>query len=100
MEIIACDFSMRRPGFAVVTGRVGQVRRHRSGVSLVLDDRLLVTVPARLHDRLSVSALERLRGRQVEVRGWVRPHVGTGSGARTRPRWRLSLTDPSMLEPR
>lgn len=91
---------LRRPGFAVVTGRVDQVRRHRSGVSLVLDDRLLVTVPARLHDRLSASALERLRGRQVEVRGWVRQRAGTGTGKRNGPRWSLSLTDPSMLEAR
>ncbi|MFR0674094.1 thermonuclease family protein [Enterobacterales bacterium AW_CKDN230030176-1A_HGKHYDSX7] len=89
---------LRRPGFAVVAGRVEQVRRQRADVSLVLDDRLLVTVPARLHDRLSMRALERLRGRQVEVRGWVRPRVGAGSSTRNGPRWRLSLTDPSMLE--
>ncbi|WP_434772762.1 thermonuclease family protein [Pseudomonas entomophila] len=91
---------LRRPGFAVVTGRIVQVRRQRSGVSLMIDDRLLVTVPARLQRRLSVSTLERLEGRQVEVRGWVRERVAAGSDRRGGPRWTVSLTDPSMLEVR
>ncbi|WP_258198591.1 thermonuclease family protein [Pseudomonas entomophila] len=91
---------LRRPGFAVVAGRVVQVRRQPSGVSLVLDDRLVVRVPDRLRDRLSMSTLERLRGRQVEVRGWVRERAGVGSSRRSGPRWGMSLTDPSMLEVR
>ncbi|MDR0276696.1 MAG: thermonuclease family protein [Paucimonas sp.] len=85
---------LRRSGFAVVSGKVSAIRRHRGAIRLEIDHSLVVSVPRSVP--LSVTA--GLMGKRVEVRGWVLDRSRTrGSSARGK-RWLLPLGDASMLE--
>lgn len=89
---------LRRSGFALVQGRVASVERNRGGVWLQLDGPLVLRVDPKQLRSFDAAALGRLRGRRVEVRGWVIDR-GRGGGVNTRnPRWMLPLTHNGMLE--
>lgn len=85
-------------GFAVLSGRVSKVQRNRGGVWIELQDAVVLRVAPNLLDRFDVAALERLKGKQVEARGWVLDRSRRGGLKDGQARWMLPLTDPSMLQ--
>ncbi|MBT2338189.1 MULTISPECIES: thermonuclease family protein [Pseudomonas] len=84
-------------GFAVVSGRVSDVRRNRGGVWVELPGSVVLRVAPNLVGYFDLPALERLKGRQVEARGWVVDRSRRGGLEPGQARWLLPLTDPAML---
>lgn len=89
--------ALRRSGFAVLKGRVTHVARNRGGTWLELDDSVVLQIPARLQRHFPTGFVDNLKGRQVEVRGWVKDRSGSQARKPGQRRWLLPLTDPSML---
>ncbi|MBA6142578.1 MULTISPECIES: thermonuclease family protein [Pseudomonas] len=89
--------AIRHPGFAVLSGRIMSIERNRGGVWLNLDRAVVVQVSARLQRNFPASFFANLKGRQVEVRGWVVDRSRKGGLKPGQRRWVLPLTDPSML---
>ncbi|MER2296413.1 MAG: thermonuclease family protein [Pseudomonas sp.] len=89
---------VKQSGFAVLTGTVGNIERNRGGVWLELDRRVVLQIPARLQPSFPARFFDNLKGRQVEVRGWVKDRSRQGGLKPGQRRWVLPLTDPSMLE--
>ncbi len=85
-------------GFAVVSGRVSKVQRNRAGVWIELQDSLVLRVAPNLLGQFDVAALERLKGKQIEARGWVVDRSRRGGLKQGQARWLLPLTDPAMLQ--
>ena len=85
-------------GFAVVSGRVSKVQRNRGGVWIELQDSLVLRVAPNLLGQFDVPALERLKGKQIEARGWVVDRSRRGGLKPGQARWLLPLTDPAMLQ--
>jgi endonuclease YncB( thermonuclease family) len=85
-------------GFAVISGRVSKVQRNRGGVWIELQDSVVLRVAPNLLDRFDAAALEKLKGRQIEARGWVLDRSRRGGLKEGQPRWMLPLTDPAMIE--
>lgn len=90
--------AVKRGGFALVRGRVLSVQRNRGGLWLELDGPLVLRVAPKLLRYFDVEALQRLDGRQVEVRGWVVDRARKGGVKPGQARWMLSLTHAAMLE--
>lgn len=87
-----------RSGFAVVSGRVSKVQRNRGGVWIELHDALVLRVAPNLSGQFDVVALDRLKGKQIEVRGWIVDRSRRGGLKPGQARWLLPLTDPAMLQ--
>ncbi|WP_253435229.1 thermonuclease family protein [Pseudomonas migulae] len=85
-------------GFAMVSGRVSKVQRNRGGVWIELQDALVLRVAPNLLGQFDVAALERLKGMQIEARGWVVDRSRRGGLQPGQARWLLPLTDPAMLQ--
>ncbi|MHC8364804.1 thermonuclease family protein [Pseudomonas sp. ZT5P21] len=85
-------------GFAVVSGRVSKVQRNRGGVWIELQDALVLRIAPNLSGHFDVAALERLKGKQIEARGWVVDRSRRGGLKSGQARWLLPLTDPAMLQ--
>ncbi|QVW23739.1 thermonuclease family protein [Pseudomonas hormoni] len=85
-------------GFAVVSGRVSKVQRNRGGVWIELQDALVLRVAPNLLGQFDAVALERLKGKQIEARGWVVDRSRRGGLKPGQARWLLPLTDPAMLQ--
>jgi endonuclease YncB( thermonuclease family) len=85
-------------GFAVVSGRVSRVQRNRGGVWIELQDSLVLRVAPNLLGQFDVPALESLKGKQIEARGWVVDRSRRGGLKPGQARWLLPLTDPAMLQ--
>lgn len=90
--------TLRRSGFALVGGKVSDVRRNRQGIRIEMDDSLVVQVPAHLLRSFPSSFTSGLKGRHLEVRGWVLDRSRSARMKRGEKRWLLPLTDASMLE--
>ncbi|UDI93352.1 thermonuclease family protein [Pseudomonas sp. IAC-BECa141] len=90
---------IERSGFALVSGRVSKVQRNRGGIWIELQDKLVLRVAPNLLDRFDVAALQALKGKQIEARGWVVDRSRRGGLNSGQARWLLPLTDPSMLQP-
>ncbi|ROM77552.1 nuclease [Pseudomonas brassicacearum] len=88
---------IKAPGFAVLSGRVSEVRRNRGGVWLELQDSVVLRVAPNLLGRFDRAALEHLKGRQIEARGWVVDRSRREGLKPGQARWLLPLTDPAML---
>lgn len=84
-------------GFAVLSGRVSNVQRNRGGVWVELQDSVVLRVAPNLLGQFDVAALERLKGKQIEARGWVVDRSRRGGLKPGQARWLLPLTDPAML---
>jgi hypothetical protein len=83
-----------RPGFTIVEGRLGPVRRTRSGAAFTLgapQDGLTVELTRRARADLATAGLglDALQGRLVRLRGVARP---SGSGSR------ITMDHPEQLE--
>ncbi|MGY2443079.1 thermonuclease family protein [Pseudomonas sp. SDO52101_S400] len=89
---------IERSGFALVSGRVSKVQRNRGGIWIELQDKLVLRVAPNLLDRFDGNALQALKGKQVEARGWVVDRSRRGGLKPGQARWLLPLTDPSMLQ--
>jgi endonuclease YncB( thermonuclease family) len=85
-------------GFAVLGGRVSKVQRNRGGVWIELQDSVVLRVAPNLLTRFDVASLERLKGAQIEARGWVLDRSRRGGLKDGQARWMLPLTDPAMLQ--
>ncbi|MHC8398542.1 thermonuclease family protein [Pseudomonas sp. MDT1-17] len=85
-------------GFAVLSGRVSKVQRNRGGVWIELQDSVVLRVAPNLLGQFDVATLERLKGRQIEARGWVLDRSRRGGLKEGQARWLLPLTDPAMLQ--
>ncbi|SCZ33443.1 Endonuclease YncB, thermonuclease family [Pseudomonas sp. NFIX49] len=90
---------IERSGFALVSGRVSKVQRNRGGIWIELQDKLVLRVAPNLLERFDSAALQALKGRQIEARGWVVDRSRRGGLKSGQARWLLPLTDPSMLQP-
>ncbi|MEE1921735.1 thermonuclease family protein [Pseudomonas sp. 148P] len=90
--VMASD--LRRPGFAVVGGKVSAISRHRGAIRLEIDRSLVVSVPR----GVPLSFTSGLKGQRVEVRGWVLERSRNGGSSAQAKRWLLPLSDASMLE--
>lgn len=91
-------FDLRSGGFALVRGKVEKVQRNRGGLWLEMDGPLVLRVDPKLLRYFDVDELQRLAGRQVEVRGWVVDRARRGNAQAQQARWMLSLTHSAMLE--
>lgn len=89
---------LERSGFAVVSGKVGSVRRNRGGIWIEVDDALVLQIPAKWQRHFPSSFLSGLKGRNIEARGWVLDRSRRGGLKPGQQRWLLPLTDPGMLE--
>jgi endonuclease YncB( thermonuclease family) len=85
-------------GFAVLSGRVSKVQRNRGGVWIELQDSVVLRVAPNLLGQFDVAALERLKGKQIEARGWVVDRSRRGGLKDGQARWLLPLTHPAMLQ--
>ncbi|MFH7495323.1 thermonuclease family protein, partial [Pseudomonas syringae pv. tagetis] len=63
--------SLSLSGFAIVPGPVRSVQRNRGGIWIELLGSLVLRVAPDRLTAFDTAMLERLKGRQVEARGWV-----------------------------
>lgn len=89
---------IERSGFALVSGRVSKVQRNRGGIWIELQDKLVLRVAPNLLESFDSAALQALKGKQIEARGWVVDRSWRGGLKSGQARWLLPLTDPSMLQ--
>ncbi|POA32765.1 thermonuclease family protein [Pseudomonas sp. GW456-12-1-14-TSB6] len=89
---------IERSGFAIVSGRVSKVQRNRGGIWIELQDKLVLRVAPNLLERFDSAALQALKGKQIEARGWVVDRSRRDRLKSGQARWLLPLTDPSMLQ--
>lgn len=85
----ADELSGRERGFKLITGRVTSTRRSRSAVWLRLSPRFAIQIPLSSLERFGASPPEKLVGKRVTVRGWIKAWKG---------RLRISVNHPAALE--
>ncbi len=85
-------------GFAVLSGRVSNIQRNRGGIWIDLQDSVVLRVAPNMLGQFDASVLEKLKGKQIEARGWVLDRSRHGELKSGQARWLLPLTDPSMLQ--
>jgi micrococcal nuclease len=66
----------RAKGFHIVTGRVEHVGHSRKSVWLDLPGRVAVRIPRKDLPYFKNINLDQLRGRRIEIRGWIHHHRG------------------------
>jgi len=88
---------IRRAGFALVQAKITNVEKVGSSIWLQTDGPLALLVPKKRLRYFDLAALKRLKGQEVEVRGWV---VARSNRKRGQSRWIMPLGDLSMLERR
>jgi endonuclease YncB( thermonuclease family) len=84
-------------GFAVVSGRVSQVKRNGGGVWIEFQNSLVLRIAPNLVNQFDADTLQRLKGRHVEARGWVVDRSRREGLKAGQARWMISLTHPAML---
>ena len=89
---------LRSGGFALLGGRVTSVQRNRGGLWIDLDGGRVLRVAPELLGEFDVRALQELKGRQVQARGWVIDRQSRGGLKSGQARWMLPLTHSAMLE--
>ena len=82
----------------MLSGRVSNVQRNRGGLWIELQDSVVLRVAPNVLGQFDASALEKLKGKQIEARGWVLDRFRHGGLKPGQARWLLPLTDPSMLQ--
>ncbi len=97
-EQVKAAGQLRGGGFALLGGRVTSVQRNRGGLWIDLDGGRVLRVAPELLGEFDVPALEKLKGRQVEARGWVIDRQSRGGLKTGQARWMLPLTHSAMLE--
>ncbi|VEE14021.1 thermonuclease family protein [Ectopseudomonas mendocina] len=89
---------LRSGGFALLGGRVTSVQRNRGGLWIDLDGGRVLRVAPELLGEFDLPALQKLKGRRVEARGWVIDRQSRGGLKSGQARWMLPLTHSAMLE--
>ena len=89
---------LERSGFAIVGGKVSDIRRNRGGIWIEVDNALVLQIPAKWQRSFPASFLSGLKGRDIEARGWVLDRSRKGGLKPGQQRWLLPVTDPGMLE--
>lgn len=84
-------------GFAIVSGRVSNVQRNNGGIWIEFDNSLVLRIAPQLAGQFDSAMLLRLKGQQVEARGWVVDRSRRGSLQSGQPRWMMPITHPVML---
>ncbi|MFJ4141865.1 thermonuclease family protein [Pseudomonas sp. NPDC089734] len=84
-------------GFALVSGQVRDVQRNRGGVWIELQDSLVLRITPELLSQFDASRLDRLKGQQIEARGWVVDRSRRGGLQSGQARWMMPITHPAML---
>lgn len=97
-EQVKAAGQLRSGGFALLGGRVTSVQRNRGGLWIDLDGGRVLRVAPGLLGEFDVRALQKLKGRHVEARGWVIDRQSRGSLKSGQARWMLPLTHSAMLE--
>lgn len=89
---------LRSGGFALLGGQVTAVQSNRGGLWIDLDGGRVLRVAPELLGEFDVRALQKLKGRRVEARGWVIDRQSRGGLKSGQARWMLPLTHSAMLE--
>jgi len=97
-EQVKAAGQLRSGGFALLGGRVTGVQRNRGGLWLDLDGGRVLRVAPELLGEFDMRALQKLKGRRVEARGWVIDRQSRGGLKSGQARWMLPLTHSAMLE--
>lgn len=84
-------------GFAVVSGQVTNVQRNGGGIWIEFQDALVLRIAPDLVSQFDSASLLRLKGRQIEARGWVVDRSRRGGLKSGQPRWMMPITHPAML---
>jgi len=84
-------------GFAVVSGRVSSVERNGGGIWIEFGDALVLRIAPDLVGQFDGAGLQRLKGQQIEARGWIVDRSRRGGLKSGQPRWMMPLTHPVML---
>lgn len=84
-------------GFALVSGRVTNVQRNGGGIWIEFGDALVLRIAPNLVGQFDSASLQRLKGQQVEARGWVVDRSRRGGLKSGQPRWMMPITHPVML---
>ncbi|WP_268799198.1 thermonuclease family protein [Pseudomonas huanghezhanensis] len=84
-------------GFALISGRVTDVQRNKGGTWIEFGDALVLRIAPELASQFDNAMLARLKGQQVEVRGWVVDRSRRGGLRPGQPRWMMPITHPVML---
>ncbi|MCF5707474.1 thermonuclease family protein [Pseudomonas syringae] len=84
-------------GFTVVSGQVKSVQRNRGGLWIELEGSMVLRISPELLPAFDAAKLERLKGRQIEARGWVVDRSRRGGLQSGQARWLMPLTHPAML---
>jgi endonuclease YncB( thermonuclease family) len=88
---------IRSGGFALVSGRVTNVQRNGGGVWIEFGDTLVLRIAPKLVGQFDGALLKRLKGQQLEARGWIVDRSRRGGLKAGQPRWMMPITHPSML---
>ncbi|MBX8542387.1 thermonuclease family protein [Pseudomonas cichorii] len=86
-------------GFALVSGQVRDVQRNRGGIWIELSDSVVLRIAPEQIPLFDASLLDRLKGRQIEARGWVVDRSRRGGLESGQARWMMPITHPAMLNP-
>ena len=84
-------------GFAIVSGRVTRVQRNGGGLWIEFGDALVLRIAPNLVGEFDSARLQRLKGQQVEARGWVVDRSRRGGLKSGQARWMMPITHPAML---
>jgi len=84
-------------GFAVVSGQVTHVQRNGGGIWIEFQNALVLRIAPNLVSQFDSASLLRLKGRQIEARGWVVDRSRRGGLKSGQPRWMMPITHPVML---
>ncbi|MFK3797988.1 thermonuclease family protein [Pseudomonas sp. NPDC088444] len=84
-------------GFAVVSGRVTDVQRNGGGIWIEFGDALVLRIAPNLVGQFDSAVLQRLKGQQIEARGWVVDRSRRGGLKSGQARWMMPITHQAML---
>lgn len=84
-------------GFRLLRGRVSALGRSRSAWWLEIEDRVALRIARADQGYFDLPALQRLRGREVEFRGWLVWRDASGRSAVAHPSWTMALRHPASL---
>jgi endonuclease YncB( thermonuclease family) len=84
-------------GFAVVSGRVSDVQRNGGGIWIEFGDALVLRIASNLVSQFDSAMLQRLKGQQLEARGWIVDRSRRGGLKAGQARWMMPITHSVML---
>ncbi|MDE1461763.1 thermonuclease family protein [Spartinivicinus poritis] len=90
--------NIKQAGFSLVAGKVEKVSQAANGVWIDLVGKLTLFIPRNNLKYFSRSSFDQIKGRQVEVRGWL---IDRSAGGRKlkkgRKRWMMKVSHPAAI---